>query len=311
VTIPATATRTTPTQRPAPDEPRVSVIVPSYRPGDLVHRCLESLLAQRTRWPFEIVFVDSSPERVGDQIADRYPGIRVVQLASRAYPGTARNEGLQVAEGDIIAFTDTDVEVAADWVDKIVDRFANQPELQVVAGAIVNARSRHPVAISEWLLELSEFSPKRKAGPISIFATANVAFRRSVFEAYGRFVDSIKGSDALFARWLADSGRPAFFDPSIVVRHYHRTKFSKYLRNQFELGRGGARNRKRFAQLHGAFVARYPVLVPLLPFVRTVRIIWRLAGYDRAALALFLLLYPLNLIGLGAYTAGFFRGLRD
>ena len=311
MTTPDTLQEAAALENPVSGEPQVSVIVPSYRPGALVHRCLNSLLRQRTSRPFEIVFVDSSPERVGDEIADRYPGVRVVQLASRAYPGTARNEGLRVAEGELIAFTDTDVEVAPDWVDRIATRFEEQRDLQVVAGAIVNARSRHPVAISEWLLELSEFSPRRKPGPISIFATANVAFRRSVFEAYGPFVDSIKGSDALFARWLADSGRPAFFDPSIVVRHYHRTRLSKYFRNQYELGRGGARNRKRFSQLHGAFVARYPFLVPLLPLVRTARIVWRLAGYDRAALALFLLLYPLNFLGLVAYTAGFFRGLRD
>ena len=94
-------------------EPLISVIVPVYNTRPYLKRCVESLLAQT--WPrLEIILVDDgSPDGAGavcDAYAARDPRVRVIHQENRGL-AAARNAGLAAAEGELIAWTDSD-----DWM---------------------------------------------------------------------------------------------------------------------------------------------------------------------------------------------------
>ena len=97
-------------------QPKVSVIVPCYGVEKYLDRCMESLVNQTLR-DIEIIMVDDvSPDRVPemcDEWANRDPRVKVIHKEVNGGLGYARNTGLDLAEGEYVAFIDSD-----DYVDK-------------------------------------------------------------------------------------------------------------------------------------------------------------------------------------------------
>lgn len=98
-------------------EPMISVIVPVYKVERYLDRCLESLTAQ-TYHNLEILLVDDgSPDRSGE-ICDRWAKkdsrIRVIHQENRG-AGAARNAALDVAQGELIGFVDSDDYISPDF----------------------------------------------------------------------------------------------------------------------------------------------------------------------------------------------------
>lgn len=94
--------------------PTISVIVPVYNVENYMHRCVDSILNQ-TFTDFELILVDDgSPDNCG-AICDEYEKqdnrIAVVHKKNGG-PSSARNAGLDIAQGKYIMFCDSD-----DWVD--------------------------------------------------------------------------------------------------------------------------------------------------------------------------------------------------
>ncbi len=93
---------------------RISVIVPVYNVEQYLPKCVDSLLAQ-TYENLEIILVDDgSPDGSGgicDAYAEKDPRIKVIHKENGGL-SSARNAGLDIAQGEYIAFVDSD-----DWVE--------------------------------------------------------------------------------------------------------------------------------------------------------------------------------------------------
>ncbi|MDA8454598.1 glycosyltransferase [Acidovorax sp. GBBC 3334] len=92
--------------------PRVSVIIPAYNAEATLERALDSVRAQ-TLPPLEVICVDDGSRDGSAALARRYDPagafrLRVVQQPRNAGTAAARNRGLDLAEGDVIAFLDAD-----------------------------------------------------------------------------------------------------------------------------------------------------------------------------------------------------------
>ncbi len=103
--------------------PLVSIIVPVYKAEKWLHRCVDSILAQ-TMEDFELLLIDDgSPDRSGE-ICDEYAAkdsrVRVFHKENGGV-SSARNLGLDNAQGEWISFVDAD-----DWVE--VDYLAGLTE---------------------------------------------------------------------------------------------------------------------------------------------------------------------------------------
>lgn len=103
----------------------VSIIVPVYNVEKYLEHCINSIIHQ-TYPNLEIILVDDgSPDNCGDicdEFAKKDKRIKVIHKKNGGL-SDARNEGLKVANGDFLAFVDSD-----DWVDlrlfeKVIDAF--------------------------------------------------------------------------------------------------------------------------------------------------------------------------------------------
>lgn len=90
---------------------KYSVIVPVYKAERFLADCLDSVLAQSSGAPYEMILVDDgSPDGSGaicDDYAARYSNIRVIHSENHGV-SHARNLGIRAAEGEYLLFLDAD-----------------------------------------------------------------------------------------------------------------------------------------------------------------------------------------------------------
>lgn len=220
------------------------VVCTRNRPDSLI-RCLISLQRLTTQ-PYEMIVVDNAPSSDATmQLVASFPGVQYV-LEPRPGLSVARNRGVQIAKGNVIAFTDDDVEVHPQWLERLRIAFDN-PMVMAMTGQVLPARLETeaeeafqlyasgfgwgflPVTYDSYF-----FNRTRLYGvPVwNIGAGANMAFRRKVFEQLGGF-DERLGAGAsgcsedseLWYRVLAN-GWACQYNPASVVYHHHRGDLS-------------------------------------------------------------------------------------
>lgn len=108
--------------------PKISVIVPVYNAEKYLQRCVDSILAQ-TFVDFELLLINDGSKDGSGAICDEYAvkdsRIRVFHKENGG-PSSARNMGIDKAEGEWITFVDSD-----DWVEKnAYEKIITQAEMQ-------------------------------------------------------------------------------------------------------------------------------------------------------------------------------------
>src|SRR5690606_31008932 len=104
--------------------PRVSVIVPVRDDVEGLSRCVAALQAQD--YPtdrFEVVVIDNGSIRDLRPVVPDEPRFRLVR-EDRPGSYVARNAGVAVATGEVLAFTDADCRPRADWLSQGVAALA-------------------------------------------------------------------------------------------------------------------------------------------------------------------------------------------
>ena len=108
-------------ERTESGKPEISIIVPVYKTERFLSACISSILAQ-TFTDFELILVDDgSPDScpaLCDAAAAKDSRIRVIHQKNRGLSG-ARNAGLDAAEGEWIAFVDSDDTITPDFCAKL------------------------------------------------------------------------------------------------------------------------------------------------------------------------------------------------
>jgi len=217
---------------PLPRWPKVSVVVASYNGERTLKLCLESL--QRLNYPdYEIILVDDGSTDNTSQIAFVYPKARFFRHEKNLGLSTARNTGIAAAEGEIVAFMDSDCRADEDWRyhlvgDLLSSEFAGiggpnllPPEDSAVAGAVM-------------------VSP---GGPAHVMLTdrqaehipgCNMAFFKWALVEVGGFDPQFRqaGDDVDICWRLQQAGCKLGFSPAAFVWHYRRSTVGEYLRQQ-------------------------------------------------------------------------------
>lgn len=99
----------------------ISIIVPIYNVAPYLRRCIDSILNQ-TYHEFELILVDDgSPDNCGaicDEYAAKDTRVRVIHKENGGL-SNARNAGCEIAQGEFIAFIDSDDWIAPDFLKRL------------------------------------------------------------------------------------------------------------------------------------------------------------------------------------------------
>lgn len=250
------------------DIPTVSLIIATRNRSDFLQACLERVAAIQAKVSWELIIVDNgSTDRTGETAARFLSGSPITgQLVRepRAGLGRARNAGIAAARGDVLAFTDDDCYPREDFLDRLVESFADDG-LGVLGGRVLlHDPTDAPVTIQTE--EKSIPLPRGRVVKPGIVHGANLAVRRSALRVIGGF-DPMLGAGTPFpcedielVGRVVMAGWDGGYYPGPVVFHHHRRKPGPQvdrLRRQYDYGRGAYFAKFILASPHRPLYARY------------------------------------------------------
>ena len=203
------------------DTPLVSVIVPGYNEEKVIGHCVDSILA--SDYPNrEVILVDDGSTDGTLNEMRRYgqaPGVTVVAKPNGG-KASALNAGLARAKGEIIFFVDADGMFAPNTINEMLKGFESER-----VGAVCGNDS--PINLDRLLTRLANLQTHVGTGFVRRALTTlnclpivsgNIgAFRRSVLEKTGPFLEGFIGEDLELTWRVHKAGYRVVFQPWATV----------------------------------------------------------------------------------------------
>lgn len=212
------------------EPPRVSVILPVFNDEIRLKKCLEAL--EQQTYPkelYEVIVVDNASTTDLKSLVNRFQQSR---YCYEAKPGSyaARNFGLGLSTGKVIAFTDSDCIPALNWIKLGVSSLQNNYEPGLIGGAI-NLFYKNPNRLTgvELYEGIEGFPQKKYIEQENFGATANVFTYKKIIDIVGNFNPGLKsGGDAEWGKRVAKAGYRLYYADEVEVEHPARSTYSEY-----------------------------------------------------------------------------------
>ena len=127
------------------NSPKISVIIPVYRPGKLFYKCIDSVRNQTLK-DIEIILVDDcGNDGTFDYVRKMQtedPRIHVITNDKNSGPGISRNKGIDCAKGDYIFFLDADDYLSHSFLESLYKKTEEKSDSEkpnAVCGSFVIA----------------------------------------------------------------------------------------------------------------------------------------------------------------------------
>lgn len=229
-------------------KPLISIIVPIYKVEKYLKRCVESLRAQ-TWENLEIILVDDGSPDGCPAICDAYAAkdgrIQVIHQKNAGLSG-ARNAGIDIAEGEYLAFVDSDDYIAPDFIQSMYEVLQKtgcaiaQCRFAYVQGEAFRADENQSLYVykGESLME-QLYGPEDEA---TYFVVAwNKLYRRDLFSEIRYPVGRIHEDEATTYRLFHQGKTLAFLD---------RALYGYYTENAGSITSVFSRKRLQWLQAH-------------------------------------------------------------
>jgi glycosyltransferase involved in cell wall biosynthesis len=216
-------------------QPRVSVVIPTYRRLEMLRRCLDAVCRSASRLgpgTVEVIVADDAADdetrRCVESFAVRDVAIRYLSVTGTHGPAAARNAGWRAARAEVIAFTDDDCLPQPGWLTAGLAPFSS-PKVLGVSGRVVmplraggqtTTAGACPCRPTDYELNATNLARAE-------FVTANCFYRREALEAVGGFDERFRmawreDSDVFFSLLERSNGSaPSAFvsAPEAIVVH--------------------------------------------------------------------------------------------
>jgi glycosyltransferase involved in cell wall biosynthesis len=273
----------------------VSVIIPCRNEESYIEAVLKNVIAQD--YPhdkLEVFVVDGAStdesKDIASAIAVKYPFIQVLDNPEKIVP-YALNLGIRQSRGEVIVRMDAHSEYPADYISSLIKNLfelnadnvggvwiTQSADFSLMARAIAAATS-HPFGIGNALYRLGATAPRE------VDTVPFGCYRREVFDKIGFFDEQlIRNQDDEFNGRLIKNGGKIFLIPSVKIKYYARSTWSKLSRMFYQYGLF-----KPLVNSKLGHPATFRQLVPPL-FVLTVIASTLLSFFNPEILGIFLLL---------------------
>lgn len=169
-----------------PSAPRISVVVPHYNDLERLDRCLAALNAQTMpREAFEIIVADNNSPCGMVAVEQAVAGRARIVMAMTPGAGPARNAGAEAAQGEILAFTDSDCVPEPDWLAHGVAALASADFIG--GGMKVLVPGGRAMSGAEAFETVFAFDNERYVKRLHFTVTANLLCPREIFFKVGPF----------------------------------------------------------------------------------------------------------------------------
>lgn len=213
--------------------PSVSVVICAYTEArwDELVAAVDSMRAQETSVLETVLVIDHNAGLL-DRAAREIPGVVLVENIEQRGLSGARNSGVRVARGSVIAFMDDDAWADPAWWTHLAAVYADSA-VMAAGGAIVPSWERgRPSWFPrefDWVVGCTYLGMPETRAAVRNLIGCNMSFRREAFEEVGGFSHGIGrigtrplgGEETEFSirarrRW---PDRVILYEPAAVVNH--------------------------------------------------------------------------------------------
>lgn len=203
-------------------KPFVSVIIPVFNDNQRLTLCLQALEGQTyPKEHYEVIVVDNNSHEDVKSVVVQFGQ---ACLAHESRPGSyvARNKGISIAKGDVIAFTDADCVPTPDWIEQGVVSLLSEPNVGLVAGRIdLFAKDpNHPNPIELYESIAMSFPQEQFLKNNHFGVTANLFTFKAVLDDVGEFDATLKsGGDVQWGQRVFAKGYKQVYADNARVNH--------------------------------------------------------------------------------------------
>ena len=230
---------------------KFSVLICTYNRAEMLARCLDALVCRTEEKPDQVIVVNGGNARADEQV-NKYAGrqdiqVKLVKTVNKNL-AASRNVGLPYCTGDLVAMTDDDAEVYADWVTQMKRAHAEHPEAGAVGGAVLSAGMDSLVSRVADKVTFSNY-PAPQA--VRTLPGVNVSYKRAAVDQVGPQDEAlIRGEDVDYNWRALQLGWKILYDPRIQVLHHHRPTLRSFLNQHYMYGRAYYRVRRKWPAMY-------------------------------------------------------------
>lgn len=111
----------------------LSIVICTYNRSDLLERCLDYLQYQ-TNQNFEVIVINGPSTDNTEEVLERYKQTIKIARNPKRNLSISRNMGIELSDGELIAFIDDDALPFDDWVDTLIREFSERPLTHAAIG---------------------------------------------------------------------------------------------------------------------------------------------------------------------------------
>jgi glycosyltransferase AglE len=216
--------------------PFASVILPVFNNKEGLARALNAIANQTyPRDHFEIIVVDNGSYKSPRDVAEKYNAIYLEEHNNLNSPYSARNRGIEIAKGDIIALLDTTCTPIESWLSSGISAIVAGADL-VGGDVIFNINPSSSVGeIYDSLFNIQMKSSILKRG---VAKTTNLFISKRVFSSIGYFPEGLRsGGDVSWSHLASRSGFKLVFSGNAKVYIMPRG-FQSVIKKQWRVAKG-------------------------------------------------------------------------
>ena len=247
----------------------VSVIVPVFNDSERLQKCLEAL--ENQTYPqdlYEVIVVDNGSDESVEELVNQFPQAFLTYESKRG-SYAARNQGISISRGELLAFTDSDCIPAQNWLEIGVKQLKSTSNCGLVGGKIeIFFKDPHNPTAAEIYDAATNLQQKKYIEEYKYGATANLFTWKKVFADVGNFDSNLKsGGDGEWGVRVYSRGYSLVYGEDVCIAHPARYSLAE-LEKKVIRQTGGTYDKER-SQEQNKLIELLKNLLQLRPPVRS------------------------------------------
>ena len=213
-------------------KPFVSVVIPVLNDLEGLSKCLNALEKQTyPRQNYEIIIVDNGSEKDISAITSLFDNVTLIR---ENYPtsSAARNKGISIARGEVLAFTDADCIPDREWIENGVKSILSIQNYGLVGGNVeIFVKNPKKITGTELFEKITAFKQEEYITKLHFSTSANAFILKEVIEKVGLFDNTLKsGADLEWGKRIFQAGYKQVYASNAKVMHPARRTLKQVLK---------------------------------------------------------------------------------